>query len=38
MMALVSMAAAGSEVLHGLLEVGGKVVDAIREDGDLDVR
>ena len=31
-------AAAGGEVLDGLLEVGGEVVDPVREDGDLDVR
>ena len=31
-------AAAGGEVLDGLLKVGGEVVDAIRENGDLDVR
>lgn len=31
-------AAAGGEVFDGLLEVGGKVVDAVGEDGDLDVR
>ena len=31
-------AAAGGEVLHGLLEMGGEMVDAICEDGDLDIR
>ena len=31
-------AAAGGEVFDGLLEVSGKVVDAVREDGDLNVR
>ena len=31
-------AAAGGEILHRLLEVGGQVVDAIGQDGNLDVR